>query len=200
MADTGAAGRLARPERGRPRNPGHDNAILDAAVDLIIERGPGSASVEAIARQAGVAKLTVYRRWPGRDELLVAAIDHVRAPDHEPFGADTTIGEAITAMARQLSRKRFRDLTARVIGATVDHPRLVRAYTKRHLEPRLTALQQVIQRAIDRGEFGPEADPAVLRDALWGTAMLGLYESGSTAKMINGRLQRLLLQLGHQPR
>src|ERR1700739_3614205 len=67
--------------RGRPRDPAADDAILRAALDLFIERGIEGASIEQIAKSAGVGKLTVYRRWPTKEELIAAAIETLVADE-----------------------------------------------------------------------------------------------------------------------
>ena len=61
--------------RGRPRDPDIDTAILRAAFELFVERGIDGASIEQIAKRAGVGKLTVYRRWSSKEELLAQAIE-----------------------------------------------------------------------------------------------------------------------------
>lgn len=54
--------KAARP--GRPRDPRADAAILQAARDLMAEGGLSNLTVEGTAQRAGVAKTTVYRRYP----------------------------------------------------------------------------------------------------------------------------------------
>jgi AcrR family transcriptional regulator len=58
--------------RGRPRNPDVDRQILDAAVEVLTERGLGGISVSEVAERAGVARATIYLRWPTREALLGA--------------------------------------------------------------------------------------------------------------------------------
>ena len=52
---------------GRPRSESIDTAIMAATIDELIERGFLAASMESIAQRAGVAKTTLYRRWPNTD-------------------------------------------------------------------------------------------------------------------------------------
>jgi AcrR family transcriptional regulator len=82
MVTTTSTETPARP--GRPRDPAIDKAILDAARDVIAERGYTGASMDAIARTAGVGKDTLYRRWDSKQalviQLLTAMADH-----HVPF-------------------------------------------------------------------------------------------------------------------
>ncbi|WP_405056302.1 TetR/AcrR family transcriptional regulator [Kribbella sp. NBC_01505] len=196
MAEPGA---VARVDRGRPRNPGKDAAILDAALDLFIERGAAGASIEAIARQAGVAKLTVYRRWQSKEDLLMAALEHSRAPEAEDAPQATTIDDLVDRTADLLSSPRFRALVARVIGASVDQPELIQAYTKRHLEPRLAAITAIARQSIAAGQFAPDTDPTAIQDAITSAMAFVLLQPGElTAAEIKQRLQTLLNHIGYQ--
>ncbi|NUW42016.1 TetR/AcrR family transcriptional regulator [Nonomuraea rhodomycinica] len=193
---------MAGVERGRPRDPGNDAAILDAALDLLIERGAGGTSIEGVAQRAGVAKLTVYRRWRTREDLLMAALEHARDPDLQgPPVAGRSLEELIGHVAALLSRSRFRALMARVIGASVDHPKLVTAYTERHLRPRLDALAEVARRAVDDGRLPPGTDPGVLEDVLASSIGFVLLrgEEEVTAAEVERRLRALLGHLGYEP-
>jgi AcrR family transcriptional regulator len=197
MADSGAVARVDRG--GRPRDPGNDAAILDAALDLLIERGAAGASIEAIARRAGVAKLTVYRRWQSKEDLLVAALEHARSPDADRSPVARSLDELVEHTAELLSQPRFRALMARVVGASVDHPKLVHAYTTRYLRPRLSALAHTAQRAIDDGMFPPDTDPTAIQDIL--TSSIGftlLHGDDITAEQIKHRVHTMLRQMGYR--
>lgn len=200
MAEPGAVARVDRG--GRPRDPGNDAQILDAALDLLIERGADGASIEAIARRAGVAKVTVYRRWQSKQDLLVAALEHARNPnaDADADAAADSIDAVVESTAELLSRPQFRALMARVIGASVDHPKLVHTYATRYLRPRLDALTEVAQRAIDDGRFPPGTTPTVIQDILFSSIGLVLLngEEDMTAAHITTRLWNLLRQMGYR--
>ena len=198
MADPGA---VARAERGgRPRDPGNDNAILDAALDLFVERGAAGASIEAIARRAGVAKLTVYRRWQAKEDLLMAALEHARDPDAARHaGVPPTVEGLVTSTAELLSSPRFRALMARVIGASVDHPALVDAYTTRYLRPRQEAVAAVLRQAVADGRFPPDTDPDAVQDVLAGSVgMVLLAGTELTAAEVERRLRALLRLAGYR--
>ncbi|GAA3216026.1 TetR/AcrR family transcriptional regulator [Nonomuraea helvata] len=193
---------MAGVERhGRPRDPENDAAILNAALDLLIERGAAGTSIEAVAQRAGVAKLTVYRRWRSKEDLLMAALEHARNPDMDEAPAGRTIDELVTSTAELLSRPRFRALIARVIGASVDYPKLVTAYTERYLRPRLDALAEIARQAIDAGHFPPHTDPGVIHDILAGSigSVLLQHEQDVTAAQVESRLQALLRHIGYRP-
>ncbi|MEO8621643.1 MAG: TetR/AcrR family transcriptional regulator [bacterium] len=61
----------ARAAPGRPRSEEARRTVLEAAHALFDSGGLQAATIEAIAARAGVAKTTIYRRWPNRASLLV---------------------------------------------------------------------------------------------------------------------------------
>jgi AcrR family transcriptional regulator len=69
------------PAKGRPRSEAVSQSILEAALDLIAEHGTiTDVSVEGIAERSGVSKATIYRRWPSKEELIVTAVERLKAP------------------------------------------------------------------------------------------------------------------------
>lgn len=71
-SDSAPVRHSSRP--GRRPDPGKHLAILNAARSLLYREGPGKLTMEAVAREAGVSKVTVYARFANRDELLDAVI------------------------------------------------------------------------------------------------------------------------------
>ncbi|WDZ86100.1 TetR/AcrR family transcriptional regulator [Micromonospora cathayae] len=67
----------------RRRGPALEDAILRAAADELTEHGYAGLTVEAVARRAGTNKNAIYRRWPGRAALGVAAYRHLMVADVE---------------------------------------------------------------------------------------------------------------------
>lgn len=61
--------------RGRPRRAGADEEILRATRELLDEDGYAAFTVDVVAERTGIAKTTIYRRWPTRGALVAAAID-----------------------------------------------------------------------------------------------------------------------------
>jgi len=60
--------------RGRPRRAGADEEILAVTLELLREEGYRELSVDEIAEQTGIAKTTIYRRWPSKGVLVAAAL------------------------------------------------------------------------------------------------------------------------------
>src|SRR5256885_14111497 len=82
--DAGPAGTSRRP--GRPRSEQAEQAIIEATLDLFAEQGFEGVCIEAVAARAGVGKATLYRRWPNKEELLLAALSSLKSPFPEPVG------------------------------------------------------------------------------------------------------------------
>lgn len=116
-AGTGAARRMGRPPADAPSRR---DAILDAALDLFIERGLGAATMGEVAARAGASKATLYKLFPDTGALLDAAI--AREVDR---GRDI-IAEALRApdLARALSSA-MRAMLAALDDRTVELFRLV---------------------------------------------------------------------------
>jgi AcrR family transcriptional regulator len=74
--------------RGRPRNAAADQAILGAAIDLLFEVGIDGTTMSSVIARSGVARATVYRRWPTRDALIAAALREVRGRAPYPISGD----------------------------------------------------------------------------------------------------------------
>ncbi len=93
MPATGVEAR--RP--GRPRSAEADEAILAAAVDLFAECGFDGMTVEGVAARAGVGKGTIYRRYPGKLDLIIAASRYF-AQEREPAVDTGTIAGDLRAL------------------------------------------------------------------------------------------------------
>src|SRR6266516_6389447 len=66
----------AAAPRGRPRSEKAQNAILEAAAELLLEQGLAAVSMDAVAARAGVSKATIYRWWPTKETLALDALFH----------------------------------------------------------------------------------------------------------------------------
>ena len=86
--------------RGRPRDEAIDAAILDATVQEMIEVGFFAMSIERVAARAGVAKTTVYRRYPDAAELGLQALAHLKGPAADP--PEGSVREQLLALLEQM--------------------------------------------------------------------------------------------------
>ena len=66
--------------RGRPRSAEAEQAILDATLRMLGTQGVTGTTIEGVAADAGVGKTTIYRRWPTKTDLILAAISNIVPP------------------------------------------------------------------------------------------------------------------------
>ncbi|MGW7515175.1 TetR/AcrR family transcriptional regulator [Streptomyces sp. NPDC054796] len=184
---------------GRPRSREADEAILAAALDLLIERGVGCVSVEQVARRAGVTRATVYRRFPDLTALLVRAVEwEYRGIDPESLHWPD-VDAMISAWAAQLSRPRGRRLMRRLYAAVDDLPELLRAYADVHGHRRTEAVHATLVRARAAGQLPPSSDPAVLQQILSGAALhhLGYPDAAVGEAEVKDYFVAVLRQAGY---
>lgn len=190
---------------GRPRDPAAEPAILKAALDLLVERGVDQTGIEQIAKRAGVAKVTVYRRWSSKEDLLAQAIERARDDlpntadaDRPPEALPEVITELLPRWGEMLAEPRFRALTARLLGAGPSHPRLLEAYVRHHLEPRRDRIRAAMMQAQAAGVLAPTDDVDVLVDMMNGAIMQHLLLGPHPADPgeIGDYLRRVLRQAG----
>jgi AcrR family transcriptional regulator len=167
--------RAAPRGRGRPRDPDTDRTILRAAFELFLERGVDGTSMEQIARGAGVGKLTVYRRWSSKEELLAQAIEAAVQEREWPSNEDIETGSPAEIIERVLptsaevaASPQFRALVSRIYGSAVSHPALMATYWRHYIQPRRDATKSLLRRAQEEGTLAPDTDLDVLIDMLAG--------------------------------
>jgi len=168
-ADTGPDQR--RP--GRPRSEQAEQAIIEATLDLFAEQGFEGVCVEGVAARAGVGKATIYRRWPNKEELLLAALGSMKSPFPEPKGV--SVRDDLVAMFTVMCEDRADPRKARryalLLGEGQKYPRLMARYKETVVEPRHDALRAVIRRGIATGELRADTDAEIARMALTGIVM-----------------------------
>ncbi|MFC3996755.1 TetR/AcrR family transcriptional regulator [Nocardiopsis sediminis] len=200
-----ADGTPARRSPGRPRDPEADTAILRAAVESLIERGVDQTSIEHVAKRAGVTKVTVYRRWRTKEDLLAQAIESVRAelPNVAPRlapGVPLTevIEQLLPQWGKAIADPRFRALSARLLAAGTSHPTLLKAYRTHHVLPRRERARAIMLQAQLDEQLEPAADVDILIDMMEGAIIhrLLLDPEPITQEDATQYLRRLLAQAG----
>jgi len=146
---------------GRPRSVAADEAILDATVDLLAEQGFLGLSIEAVAARAGVAKTTIYRRWPTKDDLLMDAVACLKHAHPEPRGESLRddLIDMISRMRDAWFEGRFGRVMARLAADGLERPELYREGRDRFVAPRRAAMRSVIERGIAEGGIRADVDP-----------------------------------------
>ncbi|MEU8341635.1 transcriptional regulator, TetR family [Actinomadura meyerae] len=160
-----------RRHGGRPRSERAEKAIIEAVLDLLAEEsGVDGVSVEAVAARAGVGKTTIYRRWPGKDALILDALGAAKAPLPEPSGASARadLTEIARAMAAERGRRYLR-VFWNVMGGAEKYPELYARYRRDIIEPRRDVVRRVLRRGVETGELRADLDVEAAMSMLLGT-------------------------------
>ncbi|MGC7254564.1 TetR/AcrR family transcriptional regulator, partial [Mycobacteroides abscessus subsp. massiliense] len=135
-------------------------AILDATLGALIDRGYADLTVEAVASRAGVNKTTIYRRWPTLEDLLVETLT-TWSLDAIPIPETGSIESDLLATGRDLATV-LNDGVGRQVAALVLTAGLrseqLRETTRRYFEHQAVRATPVVRQAVDRGELPAECD------------------------------------------
>ena len=156
----GALGAAGSRRPGRPRSERADQAIIDAALSLFAESGPEGLCIERVAARAGVGKATIYRRWPGKEDLLLAAVAAIKAPLPEPAGQSVRadLVDLLNSMCQSAADPRLAREAALLLGEGAKYPRLMARYRETVVEPRREVFRSVLRRGVATGELRADTD------------------------------------------
>jgi len=145
--------------RSRRRGATLDAAILRATITEIDQHGYADLSIERVAERAGASKASVYRRWPSKVSLVLAAV-YDQLPDTAVVPDTGSLREDLLALfgsAAQLLAGPAGVAIRGLVGDALRDPELagqLRGYTRGRS---MAALREVLRRAGQRGELSPEA-------------------------------------------
>lgn len=163
--------RADAPRRGRPRSEKARHAILDAAAELLLLRGLGAVSMDAVAERAGVSKATIYRWWPSKEMLALDALLDWAASAAPPRDTGTLRGDVLALIrpwVREIRRQAFGPVIAAFLNEAQADPEFADAYRTHYVEPRRKAMRAVFARAAERGEVSADLDAEVALDLIYG--------------------------------
>ena len=158
--------------RGRPRSETRKQAILQAAFELLGERGLAATSMDAVAERAGVSKATIYRWWDSKELLALDALYAAWDTAGLVTRQTGTLRAEMLALVRPWVRLVATGPSARILTALLaeaqNDPEFGQAYRAHFIEPRRDQARAVFSRAIARGEIPAAIDVEVAIDLLWG--------------------------------
>lgn len=164
---------------GRPRDVGVERRVLDAAAHVLAQHGHQALTVDAVAARTGIAKTTLYRRWPTRAHLLAAVAQAALAPpvtrSTDDLAAD--VRDALGTLTTALGRASHAGLLAEVVAASAHHPDL-RAALHALGEVRRGATRARLARAVADGHLAPGTDVELVLDQLLGPLYLQVLVLG----------------------
>ena len=169
MSSTAESPRLP----GRPRSEKAHQAILAAAMDLLLAQGFNGMSMDDVARRAGASKATIYRWWPSKERLALDALatEWAATPPAGPPDRGSLRDDLLARFrpwVRQLNRKPYARIVAGLVAEAQTDPEFAEHYREHFVQPRREATRELLVGARDRGEVAADIDLDVTLDLLYG--------------------------------
>jgi AcrR family transcriptional regulator len=152
---------------GRPRDPQIDANVLDATVAVLAESGYGRLTLEEVARHAGTTKPAIYRRWPSRQRLVLAALGMrlgaARAPDTGCTLCD--LDECLKVFVAAY-RRMPPDVIGPLFADCAGDRELRAAFMATLFDPPRAAVRTTLDRAHARGDLRDDLDRDLVLDLI----------------------------------
>ncbi len=156
-------GRACRPTG--PRAEAREQAILDAALELLMEVGYDRLSMDALAERAHAGKATIYRHWSGKAQVVAEAVHRMKGSGkHEPFPSTGSLrGDLVAALDEIACSASDVDaaIIAGVMSAMRTDPELAELVRTQVLDSKKGEFNGIIERAVRLGEL-PQGGSAEL--------------------------------------
>ena len=149
----------AKRERRKEARPGE---LLDAALDLFVEKGFAATRVEEVAARAGVSKGTLFLYFPSKDELFKAVVrENISGrfvewnSDFEAFQGTTfdMLAYCMSSWWARVGATKAAGITKLMMSEAGNFPTIAAFYQQEVIEPGHTLIRRILQRGMDRGEF-----------------------------------------------
>ncbi|MFN8074724.1 MAG: TetR/AcrR family transcriptional regulator [Kineosporiaceae bacterium] len=136
------------------RGQAREQAICEAALELLVEVGYERLTIDAVAARARASKATIYRRWPGKAELVTEAMRCRAAPSILPADAGSLRADllALLSAAPLPSGKQDALILASILRAGHEAPDLRDCALQQIVEDKRAVIDAVLDRARHRGE------------------------------------------------
>ncbi|MCX0275242.1 TetR/AcrR family transcriptional regulator [Nocardia zapadnayensis] len=142
-------------------------AIIQAVLAELVERSYARLSMEGVAKRAGTSKSALYRRWPTKQDMVLAVLADISVPM-----ADVTetgdlrrdMRAAAESMAAWLASEPYAKIIPDLIAEAHRTPALAEAISVSLAKPRRAHLRSLLTRAIDRGDLPADTDMEMAQD------------------------------------
>ena len=151
----------AKRERRKESRPGE---LLDAALDLFVEKGFAATRTEEVAARAGVSKGTLFLYFQSKEELFKAVVRTNLSDRIKEWGDkfDTFEGSSAAMVSNclhfwweQEGATKASGIPKLIMSEATNFPELAAFYQQEVIEPGQNLIQRILQRGIDRKEFRP---------------------------------------------
>jgi AcrR family transcriptional regulator len=151
----------SKRERRKEARPGE---LLDAALDLFVEKGFAATRVDDVAARAGVSKGTLFLYFPSKEELFKAMVRQSIAGRFDEWNQELGQFEGATsdllrhcyqAWWDRIGNTKASGITKLIFSESQNFPEITLFYREEVILPGQALIRRIIQRGIDRGEFRP---------------------------------------------
>jgi AcrR family transcriptional regulator len=174
-------------------------AVLQAADDLLVEKGFAGVTMEGIAARAGVAKQTIYRWWNTKTDVLMDAFlqdlaEDLIPPDHGDLARDLL--DYLGQLARFLSQSDAGAVFRALIAQAQHDPVFAAEFRGRYLDEQRRRDGLPVERAVRRGQLPGDLDVASETDQLVGPLYYRVLvtdepiDQGFTDRLVDAFLRR----------
>lgn len=151
----------AKRERRKEARPGE---LLDAALDLFVEKGFAATRAEEVAARAGVSKGTLFLYFQSKEELFKAVVRENISGRFTEWRAELETFEGTTSELlaycmnswwERVGLTRASGLTKLMMSEAKNFPDIAAFYQQEVIMPGHGLIRSILQRGVDRGEFRP---------------------------------------------
>ncbi|SFC46571.1 transcriptional regulator, TetR family [Polaromonas sp. OV174] len=152
---------VAKRERRKEARPGE---LLNAALDLFVEKGFAATRVEEVAARAGVSKGTLFLYFPSKEELFKAVVrENISGrfkawnDEFEAFEGNTCemLCYCMNSWWERVGATKTSGITKLMMSEAKNFPELAAFYQHEVVLPGQSLIRRILQRGMDRGEFRP---------------------------------------------
>ena len=175
---SGANGNEQQAAAGRPRSEEAHQAILDATLELLVEVGFSSLTVEGVASRASVGKATIYRRWPSKLPLVVEAFGQLPGFEEVDSGrVSDDLKEMLRRYILTFHNTPLASVLPSLAGERAHNPELSELINPVSIQRR-RPLIAALERGVERKELPADVDLDLLADIVVGPIAVSLFFRG----------------------
>lgn len=159
---------------GRPRNPAFDKTVLDTALALYEDGGAENVTYDQISKRSGISRAAIYRRWPNRDQIHMAAL-RARTQDPVEIPAEwtqrdfrTRLDWFILQIPKLMMSPFFQRLASEAVGKPGGSINANYLYNEAFHRPHKHAFDLLVQAAIAEDILDEKAPTDLIYDMVYG--------------------------------
>src|SRR5579859_4020203 len=159
---------MTNAQAGRPRDTDATARVLGATLRLLDSPGFAGLRMDDIARESGVAKTTIYRRWPSMSALVVDAMEAALGSRTiaETGDVEADLRALVTAVHRSMARTPVVRALPLIAVELLQQPGLAEQYRARVVDPARDRAIRLVRKGIREGVFRPDIDPSLVVDTV----------------------------------